>query len=136
MTAGGGQPIPLEGYEQLLGDVCQILATARDRACQAIDNLRVQADWKADERIVREEKIGIMYLRSGGLAAAKRRRSPGQHLRKVTRHNRMGQQALPLSSFEMPDRSSSGEIYYGKCCESQHGRSVPGIAGAAWRLMT
>jgi len=42
--------------------VRQILATARDRAYQAIDNLRVQAYWQVGERIVSEE------LRQGGRA--------------------------------------------------------------------
>src|SRR3954447_21139763 len=51
----GGPPAPTDGYDQLLGDVRQILATARARAYQAIDNLRVQAYWQVGERIVREE---------------------------------------------------------------------------------
>ncbi len=59
---GPGSPAPLDGYDQLLGDVRQILAAARDRAYQAIDNLRVQAYWQVGERIVREE------LRQGGRA--------------------------------------------------------------------
>lgn len=52
---GGNSPAPADGYDQLLGDVRQILAVARDRAYQAIDNLRVQAYWQVGERIVREE---------------------------------------------------------------------------------
>lgn len=55
MTGKGSTEVPLVGYEQLLRDVRQILATARDRAYQAIDNLRVQAYWQVGERIVREE---------------------------------------------------------------------------------
>ena len=62
MTPGERPPVSLEGYEQLLGDVRQILATAHDRAYQAIDNLRVQAYWQVGERIVSEE------LRQGGRA--------------------------------------------------------------------
>jgi len=61
-VTGPGSPAPLDGYDQLLGDVRQILAAARDRAYQAIDNLRVQAYWQVGERIVREE------LRQGGRA--------------------------------------------------------------------
>ena len=55
MTTGERPPVSLEGYEQLLGDVRQLLATARDRVYQAIDNLRVQAYWQVGERIVSEE---------------------------------------------------------------------------------
>jgi len=46
---------PPGGYDDLLRDVREILATARARAYQAIDNLRVQAYWQVGERIVREE---------------------------------------------------------------------------------
>jgi len=57
-----GALTPLEGYDELLRDVRQILETTRARAYQAIDNLRVQAYWQVGERIVREE------LRQGGRA--------------------------------------------------------------------
>lgn len=50
-----GALAPLEGYDELLREVREILATARARAYQAIDNLRVQAYWQVGERIVREE---------------------------------------------------------------------------------
>ncbi len=49
---------PPGGYDELLRDVREILATARARAYQAIDNLRVQAYWQVGERIVREEQGG------------------------------------------------------------------------------
>jgi len=44
-----------EGYETLLHEVRGLLATARNRAYQAVDNLRVQAYWQVGERLVRAE---------------------------------------------------------------------------------
>ena len=44
-----------EGYDTLLQEVRGLLATARNRAYQAVDNLRVQAYWQVGERLVRAE---------------------------------------------------------------------------------
>jgi predicted nuclease of restriction endonuclease-like (RecB) superfamily len=44
-----------EGYDTLLQEVRSLLATARNRAYQAVDNLRVQAYWQVGERLVRAE---------------------------------------------------------------------------------
>ncbi len=55
MSGDAGAIAPLEGYDELLRDVRQVLETARARAYQAIDNVRVQAYWQVGERIAREE---------------------------------------------------------------------------------
>jgi predicted nuclease of restriction endonuclease-like (RecB) superfamily len=44
-----------EEYDALLQEVRGLLATARNRAYQAVDNLRVQAYWQVGERLVRAE---------------------------------------------------------------------------------
>jgi len=47
-------PMPPD-YDALLGEVRGLLQTARDRAYQAVDNIKVQAYWQMGERIVRAE---------------------------------------------------------------------------------
>jgi len=47
-------PMPPD-YDALLGEVRGLLQTARDRAYQAVDNIKVQAYWQVGERIVRAE---------------------------------------------------------------------------------
>jgi len=47
-------PMPPD-YDALLGEVRGLLRTARDRAYQAVDNIKVQAYWQMGERIVRAE---------------------------------------------------------------------------------
>jgi len=47
-------PLPPD-YDALLGEVRGLLQTARDRAYQAVDNIKVQAYWQVGERIVRAE---------------------------------------------------------------------------------
>jgi hypothetical protein len=42
-------------YDALLREVRGLLQTARNRAYQAVDNIRVQAYWQVGERIVRAE---------------------------------------------------------------------------------
>ncbi len=44
-----------EGYDALLGEVRGLLQAARNRAYQAVDNIKVQAYWQVGERIVRAE---------------------------------------------------------------------------------
>jgi predicted nuclease of restriction endonuclease-like (RecB) superfamily len=44
-----------DDYSVLLNEVREILDTARTRAYQAVDNLRVQAYWQVGERVVRAE---------------------------------------------------------------------------------
>jgi len=66
----GGRSVPTEGkrrpsprdvspmppdYDALLGEIRSLLQTARDRAYQAVDNIKVQAYWQMGERIVRAE---------------------------------------------------------------------------------
>ena len=46
---------PLPEYDALLGEVRGLLETSRNRAYQAVDNIRVQAYWQVGERIVRAE---------------------------------------------------------------------------------
>ncbi|ODS42078.1 MAG: hypothetical protein MSIBF_01685 [Candidatus Altiarchaeales archaeon IMC4] len=45
----------LDGYNELLHDVRNILERATYRAYKAVDNLRVQTYWQIGERVVREE---------------------------------------------------------------------------------
>jgi len=45
----------LADYDVLLGEIRGLLQTARARAYQAVDNLKVQAYWQVGERIVRAE---------------------------------------------------------------------------------
>ena len=47
-------PLPPD-YDALLGEIRGLLQTARDRAYQAVDNIKVQAYWQVGERIVRAE---------------------------------------------------------------------------------
>ncbi len=47
--------VPLADYDTLLHEVRGLLQTARNRAYQAVDNLRVQAYWQVGERLVRAE---------------------------------------------------------------------------------
>jgi len=42
-------------YDALLGEIRSLLRTARARAYQAVDNIKVQAYWQIGERIVRAE---------------------------------------------------------------------------------
>src|SRR5437763_14224226 len=44
-----------DDYTVLLGEIRSLLRTARARAYQAVDNLKVQAYWQVGERIVRAE---------------------------------------------------------------------------------
>src|SRR5437763_16669284 len=44
-----------DDYTVLLGEIRGLLQTARARAYQAVDNIRVQAYWQVGERIVRAE---------------------------------------------------------------------------------
>ncbi len=44
-----------EGYDALLDEVRGLLQAARNRAYQAVDNIKVQAYWQVGERIVRAE---------------------------------------------------------------------------------
>ncbi len=44
-----------DGYDALLGEVRGLLQTARDRAYQAVDNIKVQAYWQVGERVARAE---------------------------------------------------------------------------------
>jgi predicted nuclease of restriction endonuclease-like (RecB) superfamily len=44
-----------DDYAELLGEIRSLLKTARNRAYQAVDNLKVQAYWQVGERIVRAE---------------------------------------------------------------------------------
>jgi len=46
---------PLPEYDALLREVRGLLETSRNRAYQAVDNIRVQAYWQVGERIVRAE---------------------------------------------------------------------------------
>jgi len=46
---------PLPEYDALLHEVRGLLETSRNRAYQAVDNIRVQAYWQVGERIVRAE---------------------------------------------------------------------------------
>ena len=46
---------PVPEYDALLGEVRGLLETSRNRAYQAVDNIRVQAYWQVGERIVRAE---------------------------------------------------------------------------------
>jgi len=45
----------LPEYDALLGEVRGLLETSRNRAYQAVDNIKVQAYWQVGERIVRAE---------------------------------------------------------------------------------
>lgn len=47
-----GQP---EGYDALLQEIRGLLQAARNRAYQAVDNIKVQAYWQVGERLVRAE---------------------------------------------------------------------------------
>ena len=49
------QAVMPDDYDALLGEVRGLLRTARDRAYQAVDNIKVQAYWQVGERIVRAE---------------------------------------------------------------------------------
>lgn len=53
-TPRRASPMPPD-YDALLGEVRGLLQTARDRAYQAVDNIKVQAYWQVGERIVRSE---------------------------------------------------------------------------------
>jgi len=44
-----------DDYSALLGEIQGLLQTARARAYQAVDNIKVQAYWQVGERIVRAE---------------------------------------------------------------------------------
>lgn len=44
-----------EGYDTLLQEIRGLLQTARNRAYQAVDNIKVQAYWQVGERLVRAE---------------------------------------------------------------------------------
>src|SRR5579875_2322505 len=44
-----------DDYTALLGEIRGLLQTARARAYQAVDNIKVQAYWQVGERIVRAE---------------------------------------------------------------------------------
>ena len=46
---------PIEGYGEILRDICSLLEKATYRAYKAVDNLRVQTYWQVGERIVRGE---------------------------------------------------------------------------------
>src|SRR5947209_4745705 len=46
---------PLAEYDALLHEVRGLLQAARNRAYQAVDNIKVQAYWQVGERIVRAE---------------------------------------------------------------------------------
>jgi len=50
-----GNVVPPADYEALLREVRGLLETSRNRAYQAVDNIRVQAYWQVGERIVRAE---------------------------------------------------------------------------------
>ena len=49
-----GQIAP-DDYDALLREVRGLLQSARNRAYQAVDNIKVQAYWQVGERIVRAE---------------------------------------------------------------------------------
>ncbi len=53
-TTQRASPMPPD-YETLLGEIRGLLQTARDRAYQAVDNIKVQAYWQMGERIARAE---------------------------------------------------------------------------------
>ena len=50
-----GRAIMPDDYNALLGEIRGLLQTARARAYQAVDNIKVQAYWQVGERIVRAE---------------------------------------------------------------------------------
>jgi len=50
-----GRAVMPDDYSALLGEIRGLLQTARARAYQAVDNIKVQAYWQVGERIVRAE---------------------------------------------------------------------------------
>ncbi len=50
-----GRAVLPDDYSALLGEIRGLVQTARSRAYQAVDNIKVQAYWQVGERIVRAE---------------------------------------------------------------------------------